>query len=441
MSNLIESMLAQLEELARHVPLEVFTVVGTFFEELIAPLPSPFVLTTAGTITKAQGKALVYIIFISILAAVSKTFGGWILYKITDKIEDVLTSKFGKFIGINSGDIEKIGRYFNGTKRDGIILFVMRSLPVVPSSPISITSGLIKINMKTFIVSTFFGTIIRNLCYLYLGYTGLAASEEIISGLNKSETIGEIIIIILIVIALLWGYKQRNKFFSNGENSNNNGNNKIKEAKDLLNYKKVDEMPKEESDEFSTIYIFRHGQTKDNANFIFSGARESKLTKEGKKQAEVLAEKLKNIKFDRLISSPQVRAVETMKIVMSKNKFSKDLPIEIDNRLRERSYGDLTGKSKMDIQLKDPEELMKIRRSYDYIPPNGESIEMVCKRVADFCDELTSELKGKNLKVAISCHGNSIRGFRKYFENLDNETTAKLETPLGQDYAAYVIKN
>jgi broad specificity phosphatase PhoE len=246
----------------------------------------------------------------------------------------------------------------------------------------------------------------------------------------------------------LWGYKQRNKFFSNGENGNdksgdNNkkGNNKIKEAKDLLSYKEVDEMPKEESDEYSTIYIFRHGQTKDNADFIFSGARESKLTKEGKKQAEVLGEKLKDVKFDRLISSPQIRAVETMKIVMSKNKLSRDLPIEIDERLRERSYGDLTGKSKMDIQLKDPEELMKIRRSYNYVPPNGESIEMVCKRVADFCDDLVRELRDKNLKVAISCHGNSIRGFRKYFEKLDDETTAKLETPLGQDYAAYVIRD
>jgi broad specificity phosphatase PhoE len=130
-----------------------------------------------------------------------------------------------------------------------------------------------------------------------------------------------------------------------------------------------------------------------------------------------------------------------MKIVMSKNKLSRDLPIEIDERLRERSYGDLTGKSKMDIQLKDPEELMKIRRSYNYVPPNGESIEMVCKRVADFCDDLVRELRDKNLKVAISCHGNSIRGFRKYFEKLDDETTAKLETPLGQDYAAYVIRD
>jgi broad specificity phosphatase PhoE/membrane protein DedA with SNARE-associated domain len=441
-------MLMQFERLSQHVPLEVFTVVGTFLEELIAPLPSPFVLTTAGTITKAQGKALGYILFISVLAAISKTFGGWILYKITDKLEDFFTSKVGKFIGVNSGDIEKIGGYFNGTKRDGVILFIMRSLPIVPSSPISITSGLIKINMKTFIISTFLGTIIRNLCYLYLGYTGLAASEEIINGLNKSETIGEIVVIILIIVALLWGYKQRNKFFSNGENGNdksgdNNkkGNNKIKEAKDLLSYKEVDEMPKEESDEYSTIYIFRHGQTKDNADFIFSGARESKLTKEGKKQAEVLGEKLKDVKFDRLISSPQIRAVETMKIVMSKNKLSRDLPIEIDERLRERSYGDLTGKSKMDIQLKDPEELMKIRRSYNYVPPNGESIEMVCKRVADFCDDLVRELRDKNLKVAISCHGNSIRGFRKYFEKLDDETTAKLETPLGQDYAAYVIRD
>jgi len=95
----------------------------------------------------------------------------------------------------------------------------------------------------------------------------------------------------------------------------------------------------------------------------------------------------------------------------------------------------------MEIQLKDPEELLKIRRSYDFVPTNGESIEMVCKRVEGFCDDLVKEISGKNLKVAISCHGNSIRGFRKYFEKLDEETTAKLETPLGQDYASYVISN
>lgn len=438
MSGLIAPIITYLERLAQYVPLEVFTIIGTFLEEVIAPIPSPFVLTTAGTITKAQNNPLSYILFIAILASISKTFGGWILYNLTDKIEDVFTSKFGKFIGITSNDVEKIGSYFNGGKKDWLVLFALRSIPIFPSSPISITAGLIKIKMKTFLLTTFTGTIIRNLCYLYLGYAGLAASEEVMAGLDKSETVGKVIIVVMFAGVLLWGFKKRKQIFSN--NGNGSDENKIEQAKDLLNYKKVDELPKSESDEFSTIYIFRHGQTDDNANFIFSGNRDAKLTEEGVKQAEVLAQKIMDIKFDRLISSPQNRAIQTMEIAISQNPNAKNLKIETDERIKERSYGDLTGKSKMEIQLRDPEELLKIRRSYDYVPTNGESIEMVCERVGEFCEDLVKELSGKNIKVAISCHGNSIRGFRKYFENLDEETTSKLETPLGQDYAAYVIK-
>lgn len=438
MSSLITPIITYLEKLAQYVPLEVFTIIGTFLEEVIAPIPSPFVLTTAGTITKAQNNPLSYIIFIAVIASISKTFGGWLLYILTDKIEDVFTSKFGKFIGISSNDVEKIGGYFNGGKKDWLVLFILRSLPIFPSSPISITSGLIKIRMKTFLITTFTGTIVRNLCYLYLGYAGLAASEEVMAGLNKSETIGMVIIVIMVAGILLWGYRKRKQIFS--EDANGSNHSKIKQAKDLLNYKKVDELPKNESDEFSTVYIFRHGQTDDNANFIFSGNRDAKLTKEGIKQAEVLAQKIKDIKFDRLISSPQRRAIQTMEIAVSQNPSAKNLKIETDERIKERSYGDFTGKSKMEIQLRDPEELQKIRRSYDYVPPNGESIKMVCERVENFCDDLVKDISGKNMKVAISCHGNSMRGFRKYFEKLDDETTSKLETPLGQDYAAYVIK-
>jgi len=438
MSSLITPIITYLEKLAQYVPLEVFTIIGTFLEEVIAPIPSPFVLTTAGSITKAQNNPISYILFIAVIASISKTFGGWLLYILTDKIEDVFTSKFGKFIGISSNDVEKIGGYFNGGKKDWLVLFILRSLPIFPSSPISITSGLIKIRMKTFLITTFTGTIVRNLCYLYLGYAGLAASEEVMAGLNKSETIGMVIIVIMVAGILLWGYRKRKQIFS--EDANGSNHSKIKQAKDLLNYKKVDELPKNESDEFSTVYIFRHGQTDDNANFIFSGNRDAKLTKEGIKQAEVLAQKIKDIKFDRLISSPQRRAIQTMEIAVSQNPSAKNLKIETDERIKERSYGDFTGKSKMEIQLRDPEELQKIRRSYDYVPPNGESIKMVCERVENFCDDLVKDLSGKNMKVAISCHGNSMRGFRKYFEKLDDETTSKLETPLGQDYAAYVIK-
>ena len=213
MSNLIAPIILYLEKLAQYVPLEIFTIIGTFLEEVIAPIPSPFVLTTAGTITKAQNNPLSYILFIAVLASLSKTFGGWLLYKITDKLEDVFTSKFGRLIGITQGDVERIGKFFNGTKKDWLVLFILRSLPIFPSSPISITSGLIKIKMRTFLITTFTGTIIRNLCYLYLGYAGLAASEEVMRGLNKSETFGEIFVVISVAFALLWGYRKRKQIF------------------------------------------------------------------------------------------------------------------------------------------------------------------------------------------------------------------------------------
>lgn len=440
MNGIMESIITYLENFAKVVPLEIFTIVGSFLEEVISPIPSPFVLTTAGTITKAQNNPLVYILLIAVLASASKTAGGWLLYVITDKLEDIFIAKFGKFFGITHENIQKIGKYFNGTKRDWLALFILRSIPVMPSSPISITCGFIRLNKKNFLVSTFFGSIIRSLFFLYLGYTGLAASESLASGLDTTETIMKVVVVVGIIGLLAWGYKQRPKLVSDTSKSENLNSDEVQKAKDLLNYKKVDELPKEESDDFSTVYVFRHGQTVDNANFIFSGIREPDLTQVGIEQAEVLANKLKDIKFDRLISSPQKRAIETMKIAMSKNESAKNLEIEIDERIRERSYGDLTGKSKMEIQLKDPDQLLKIRRGYDAVPPNGESIEMVCKRVADFCDDLVDNIKDKNIKVGISCHGNSMRGFRKYFEHLDNETVAKVETPLGQDYAAYVIK-
>jgi broad specificity phosphatase PhoE len=94
--------------------------------------------------------------------------------------------------------------------------------------------------------------------------------------------------------------------------------------RDALEYKDVNPLPKEESETDPTVYIFRHGQTEDNANYIFSGWRDSPLTEKGEKQAKILAGKLKNKKIDVLIASPQTRAIDTMKIAISLNKQAKE---------------------------------------------------------------------------------------------------------------------
>jgi 2,3-bisphosphoglycerate-dependent phosphoglycerate mutase len=215
---------------------------------------------------------------------------------------------------------------------------------------------------------------------------------------------------------------------------------KVDEALALLTYKTVDPLHKEESDQYPTLYVFRHGQTEDNANFVFSGWRDSPLTQKGKDQALALAEKMKDKKIGMLIASPQIRAVETMRIAMSLNPTAKDLEIHTDPRIRERCYGDLQGHSKLEIQLKDAALLKLIRRDFNYQPQNGESVKMVCERVKQFLDEIIPLMKESHINVAVSCHGNSIRGFKRYFEGLNDEETATTETPLAQDYGAYVIK-
>ena len=216
----------------------------------------------------------------------------------------------------------------------------------------------------------------------------------------------------------------------------------IDRAIEVLSYKEVTEMPKQEDSKFPILYIFRHGQSEDNKDYIFSGWRDSDLTEKGIEQAKVLAEKMKDKKIGILFSSPQQRALKTMQIAMSLNENSTgELEIIQDPRLRERSYGDLQGKSKLELMLEDEKLLNEYRRSYTKKAENGESLEEVVARVKEFCDELVPLMLENKINVAVSCHGNTIRGFRKYFENLTEEEVCKFETPLAQDYISYNIKS
>ena len=215
----------------------------------------------------------------------------------------------------------------------------------------------------------------------------------------------------------------------------------VDKAVAYLSYHQTKELPKNEDPNYPILYVFRHGQTVDNANFIFSGWRDSELTPTGVQQAQALAEKLKDKKIHMLVTSDQIRAIKTMELAVSLNDYAKKLEMHKDPRIKERSYGDLQGHSKLELQLENPKLLLTYRRSYNIKPPNGESIAEVVKRVGEFINEIIPLMKLYRMNVAVSCHGNSIRGFRQTFEHLSNEETALLESPLAQDYAAYSISN
>lgn len=197
-------------------------------------------------------------------------------------------------------------------------------------------------------------------------------------------------------------------------------------------------LPKNESNVDPELYVFRHGETHDNINRIFSGWRDSKITEKGVKQAEELSIALKGKRIDLCITSPLSRTKETARIAL---KNHPDVVFEEDPRIIERNYGELTGHSKEKLMEENPELAVKYRRGYDTPPPKGESMKMVEERVFPFCDELVERIKKNNINVAVSCHGNSMRAIRRYFEKLSIVEELTVENPLAKTYAQYVIKN
>jgi 2,3-bisphosphoglycerate-dependent phosphoglycerate mutase len=178
------------------------------------------------------------------------------------------------------------------------------------------------------------------------------------------------------------------------------------------------------------VFIFRHGQTTDNATHTFSGFRQSDLTKEGIKEAKGIGEQLKNEKVIKAYQSDLIRSQHTLQVVLE--GFHQGVEIITDPRIKERDYGNLTGKNKDEVYKEYPDLYPLWHRSYDEAPPGGESIAMVEKRVLSFLnDEL---VKWQEEVIFISAHGNSIRPMRKFFEHLTNEQMCTYENTPGKIY-------
>ena len=180
------------------------------------------------------------------------------------------------------------------------------------------------------------------------------------------------------------------------------------------------------------IFIFRHGQTFDNKEHIFSGFRQTDLTPGGIEEAKGIGENLKNEAVVKAYQSDLIRSQHTLELVL--NPWHKNVEIFTDARIKERDYGDLTGKNKDEVKREKPELYELWHRSYDVPPPNGESIKMVEKRVLSFLNESLPTFS-KDDVIFISAHGNSLRPMRRFFENLSIDEMCSFEHTPGRIYS------
>lgn len=198
-----------IRSLAEELPIELFVFIGSIIEEIIAPIPSPLVTMMAGVLASSAGKPFILLVSLALIAGLSKTIIEWLFYILGDKAEDFIIRKFGPWLGVSHTEVESLGKHFHGTHRDKWMLLVIRSLPFMPTTPVSILAGIIKINMESYLFATSIGLTIRSLIFLIIGYTGFATFDLVINGVNSIENLLEILIAFVSVSVLAYFYWQR----------------------------------------------------------------------------------------------------------------------------------------------------------------------------------------------------------------------------------------
>lgn len=150
----------------------------------------------------------------------------------------------------------------------------------------------------------------------------------------------------------------------------------------------------------------RHGQSTYNELNLSTGWADPSLTSKGQNQALNLALEL-SYKYPfvgNIYTSDLERSIQTASIILNNSPwFATINPSEL---LRERNYGDWTGRSKEEIKASlGVDKFLSIRRGWEDAPENGESLQECAERVKTF---LNTFLKHENIPIIV-CHGNTIR--------------------------------
>lgn len=176
-----------------------------------------------------------------------------------------------------------------------------------------------------------------------------------------------------------------------------------------------------------TVWV-RHGESEYNAKNLATGWHDPNLTEAGVNQALDTAKKLTNkyTYINSIHSSDLRRAFQTAQIILSYSPWFLD--VKTDYRLRERDYGDWSGKDKNENRLSvGDERFLSIRRGWDIAPPNGESLKDTADRVANYLDNIEQS----NLPIILVCHGNTIRAASVLFGKNTPESVVDWEIETG----------
>jgi broad specificity phosphatase PhoE len=173
------------------------------------------------------------------------------------------------------------------------------------------------------------------------------------------------------------------------------------------------------------IYLVRHGSTMLSAEDAFAGSTDVALSPEGRRQAQLLGERLVPDQICAAYCSPMSRTVDTARLIAS--QFG--LEPETRDGLRELSHGHWEGMRRADVEAQFPAEYASWEADpFTFAPEGGESGLSVMARALPVIREVVVKHDGMNVlvvshKATIRLIISSLLGFdaRGYRDRLDQQ--------------------
>lgn len=167
------------------------------------------------------------------------------------------------------------------------------------------------------------------------------------------------------------------------------------------------------------LYIIRHGETIWNKAGKIQGYSDIPLNENGRSLAKTTGKALENVYFDKIFSSPLIRAYETAQLI----RGNRNIEIETREELKEIGFGIMEGSLYEEEMGNMESPIYKFFNHPDeYVPPEGgETIEHLCKRAADFLEDKILPLEKSCERVLIVAHGAMNKAMLTYVKKLEKK--------------------
>ena len=161
------------ELLSDYLYLGVF--LAALIETIIPPIPTMAVFPTAGYIASQNGLGLGEVFLLGIVGGIGASIGSSVIYFIALKLGRAALLKYLERVKVSEKKLERVEKWFQ-KYGDKAVLFG-RMIPVFREM-ISVPAGLLKMNIKKFLVYTVLGSCGWGITMVMVGYFfGVATFE------------------------------------------------------------------------------------------------------------------------------------------------------------------------------------------------------------------------------------------------------------------------